>query len=201
MDNIGGSFLFKYEMDNIILYALKEGLTPAIIVVIYLLIVKLIDSKKEKANIKITNDLVAAINKISNFLDNITTNIIDKDRDKCRCAIRQAFLSSASTIIEFVTKTIINNHINTNRDNIINNVEHLVNAEYYNIYNSLSLYTIDGNKVNEYLKEEWIKEVEKDAIDIIFNEKLDKETKILTFNNRMTIKCQDFAVYVTNKAL
>lgn len=201
MDNIGGSFLFKYEMDNIILYALKEGLTPAIIVVIYLLIVKLIDSKREKANIKITNDLVAAINKISNFLDNITTNIIDKDRDKCRCAIRQTFLSSASTIIEFVTKTIINNHINTNRDNIINNVEHLVNAEYYNIYNSLSLYTIDGNKVNEYLKEEWIKEVEKDAIDIIFNEKLDKETKILTFNNRMTIKCQDFAVYVTNKAL
>lgn len=201
MDNIGGSFLFKYEMDNIILYALKEGLIPAIIVVIYLLIVKLIDSKREKANIKITNDLVAAINKISNFLDNITTNIIDKDRDKCHCAIRQAFLSSAFTIIEFVTKTIINNHINTNRDNIINNVEHLVNAEYYNIYNSLSLYTIDGNKVNEYLKEEWIKEVEKDAIDIIFNEKLDKETKILTFNNRMTIKCQDFAVYVTNKAL
>ena len=50
-------------------------------------------------------------------------------------------------------------------------------------------------------KEEWIKEIEKDAIDIIFNEKLDKETKILTFNNRMTIKCQDFAVYVTNKAL
>lgn len=201
MDNIGGSFLFKYEMDNIILYALKEGLTPAIIVVIYLLIVKLIDSKREKANIKITNDLVAAINKISNFLDNITTNIIDKDRDKCRCAIGQAFLSSASTITEFVTKTIIDNHININRDNIINNVKHLVNAEYYNIYNSLSLYTIDGNKVNEYLKEEWIKEVEKDAIDIIFNEKLDKETKILTFNNRMTIKCQDFAVYVTNKAL
>lgn len=201
MDNIGGSFLFKYEMDNIILYALKEGLTPAIIVVIYLLIVKLIDSKREKVNIKITNDLVAAINKISNFLDNITTNIIDKDRDKCHCAIRQAFLSSASTIIEFVTKTIINNRINTNRDNIINNVEHLVNAEYYNIYNSLSLYTIEGNKVSEYLKEEWIKEVEKDAIDIIFNEKLDKETKILTFNNRMTIKCQDFAAYVTNKAL
>ena len=54
-------------MDNIILYALKEGLTPAIIVVIYLLIVKLIDSKREKANIKITNELVSAINKISNL--------------------------------------------------------------------------------------------------------------------------------------
>mgnify|MGYP001080945643 CR=1 FL=1 len=52
MDNIGGSFLFKYEMDNIILYALKEGLTPAIVVVIYLLIVKLIDSKREKAILK-----------------------------------------------------------------------------------------------------------------------------------------------------
>ena len=189
------------NMDNIIIYALKEGLTPAIIVLIYLLVIKIIDAKREKASIKITNELVSAINKISNFLDNITDNILEKDRDKCRCAIKQAFFSSASVIIEFVSKTIINNHITINRDNIINNIEHLVNSEYYNISNSLSLYTIDGHKVNEFLKEEWISEIEKDVVDIIFDDKLDKETKIVTFNNRMTIKCQDFAIYVTNKAL
>lgn len=189
------------NMDNVIIYALKEGLTPAIIVLIYLLVIKIIDAKREKASIKITNELVSAINKISNFLDNITDNILEKDRDKCRCAIKQAFFSSASVIIEFVSKTIINNHITINRDNIINNIEHLVNSEYYNISNSLSLYTIDGHKVNEFLKEEWISEIEKDVVDIIFDDKLDKETKIVTFNNRMTIKCQDFAIYVTNKAL
>ena len=189
------------NMDNVIFYALKEGLTPAIIVLIYLLVIKIIDAKREKASIKITNELVSAINKISNFLDNITDNILEKDRDKCRCAIKQAFFSSASVIIEFVSKTIINNHITINRDNIINNIEHLVNSEYYNISNSLSLYTIDGHKVNEFLKEEWISEIEKDVVDIIFDDKLDKETKIVTFNNRMTIKCQDFAIYVTNKAL
>lgn len=189
------------NMDNVIIYALKEGLTPAIIVLIYLLVIKIIDAKREKASIKITNELVSAINKISNFLDNITDNILEKDRDKCRCAIKQAFFSSASVIIEFVSKTIINNHITINRDNIINNIEHLVNSEYYNISNSLSLYTIDGHKVNEFLKEEWISEIEKDVVDIIFDDKLNKETKIVTFNNRMTIKCQDFAIYVTNKAL
>ena len=189
------------NMDNVIIYALKEGLTPAIIVLIYLLVIKIIDAKREKASIKITNELVSAINKMSNFLDNITDNILEKDRDKCRCAIKQAFFSSASVIIEFVSKTIINNHITINRDNIINNIEHLVNSEYYNISNSLSLYTIDGHKVNEFLKEEWISEIEKDVVDIIFDDKLDKETKIVTFNNRMTIKCQDFAIYVTNKAL
>lgn len=189
------------NMDNVIIYALKEGLTPAIIVLIYLLVIKIIDAKREKASIKITNELVSAINKISNFLDNITDNILEKDRDKCRCAIKQAFFSSASVIIEFVSKTIINNHITINRDNIINNIEHLVNSEYYNISNSLSLYTIDGHKVNEFLKEEWISEIEKDVVDIIFDDKLDKETKIVTFNNRMAIKCQDFAIYVTNKAL
>lgn len=189
------------NMDNVIIYALKEGLTPAIIVLIYLLVIKIIDAKREKASIKITNELVSAINKISNFLDNITDNILEKDRDKCRCAIKQAFFSSASVIIEFVSKTIINNHITINRDNIINNIEHLVNSEYYNISNSLSLYTIDGHKVNEFLKEEWISEIEKDVVDIIFDDKLDKETKIVTFNNRITIKCQDFAIYVTNKAL
>lgn len=189
------------NMDNVIIYALKEGLTPAIIVLIYLLVIKIIDAKRGKASIKITNELVSAINKISNFLDNITDNILEKDRDKCRCAIKQAFFSSASVIIEFVSKTIINNHITINRDNIINNIEHLVNSEYYNISNSLSLYTIDGHKVNEFLKEEWISEIEKDIVDIIFDDKLDKETKIVTFNNRMIIKCQDFAIYVTNKAL
>lgn len=189
------------NMDNVIIYALKEGLTPAIIVLIYLLVIKIIDAKREKASIKITNELVSAINKISNFLDNITDNILEKDRDKCRCAIKQAFFSSASVIIEFVSKTIINNHITINRDNIINNIEHLVNSEYYNISNSLSLYTIDGHKVNEFLKEEWISEIKNDVVDIIFDDKLDKETKIVTFNNRMTIKCQDFAIYVTNKAL
>lgn len=189
------------NMDNVIIYALKEGLTPAIIVLIYLLVIKIIDAKREKASIKITNELVSAINKISIFLDNITDNILEKDRDKCRCAIKQAFFSSASVIIEFVSKTIINNHITINRDNIINNIEHLVNSEYYNISNSLSLYTIDGHKVNEFLKEEWISEIKNDVVDIIFDDKLDKETKIVTFNNRMTIKCQDFAIYVTNKAL
>jgi len=151
------------------------------------------NGNKEYGYITVLLNAFYDINKLFNVnrnsfypVPNVDSAIIKLDSKECNILNFEKFNKLIKNAFRFKRKTLKNN---------------LVDAEYYNIYNSLSLYTIDGNKVNEYLKEEWIKEIEKDAIDIIFNEKLDKETKILTFNNRMTIKCQDFAVYVTNKAL
>ena len=50
--------------------AISQGIAPAIVVAIYLIVIKIIDTKKEKNAIKITNELLEAISKISNFLDN-----------------------------------------------------------------------------------------------------------------------------------
>ena len=50
--------------------ALRQGIAPAIVVAIYLIITKIIDSRKENAQIKLSADLPKSINTISNFLIN-----------------------------------------------------------------------------------------------------------------------------------
>ena len=50
--------------------ALTQGITPAIVVAIYLIITKIIDAKKETAQSQISEKLVNSITTISNFLNN-----------------------------------------------------------------------------------------------------------------------------------
>lgn len=179
--------------------AISQGLTPAIIVALYLIVVKLIESKKEKNQIKITNELINAINKISSFLDNITENIINKDKEKCRVAIRNSFQASKMIIIEYVANTIARNNIEVNRNNIIENVRHLINSEFYKTCNDLSMYIIDGLRVNDIMKQEWINEVIEDIINSIYNHNLEKEQKIFTFVSKISIRFDDYVVYINNK--
>ena len=49
--------------------ALTQGITPAIVVAIYLIITKIIDAKKETAQSQISEKLVNSITTISNFLN------------------------------------------------------------------------------------------------------------------------------------
>ena len=42
--------------------ALRQGIAPAIVVAIYLIITKIIDSRKENAQIKLSADLTKSIN-------------------------------------------------------------------------------------------------------------------------------------------
>ena len=57
--------------------ALKQGIAPAIVVAIYLIVTKIIDSRKENAQAKLSSELVKSINTISTFIINLTKNIID----------------------------------------------------------------------------------------------------------------------------
>ena len=59
--------------------ALRQGIAPAMVVAIYLIITKIIDSRKENAQIKLSAELTKSINTISNFVISLTKNIIDKD--------------------------------------------------------------------------------------------------------------------------
>ena len=86
---------------DILQEALTQGITPAIIIAIYLVIVKIIDNKKESNQAKINSKLVDSISKIGDFIDSITKNIVDKDREKCKTAINDSFKSSAYSLIKF----------------------------------------------------------------------------------------------------
>lgn len=192
---------FIFKIMQLIQDALAQGIAPAIVVVIYLIIVKVLDNRKEKAQTKLNAEFTKSINAISNFLEKITHTIIDKDKEKCRIAIKDAFNSSAMALTTFVSRTIVNNNIDVNKDAILSNIHNLVSGEFYNIYFTLSLYQYDGIKASDNLDRKWIKEVEDDMISCIFNTNLSKEDRITSFYNKINIHVQSYVTYVINKSL
>lgn len=181
--------------------ALKQGIAPAIVVAIYLIIIKIIDNKKENVQIKISAELTQSINNISTFLTDITKNIVDKDKDKCKIAIEDAMFSSGMRIINFVSTTIVNNQVDLNRENVIANIHHLVNSEYYSVFSTLSLYKVNGVKASNYLNKDWMAVIEKDMTDSIFNSSLNKEARIISFSNKISIKFQSYITYIINNVI
>lgn len=179
--------------------AISQGIAPAIVVAIYLIVIKIIDTKKEKNAIKITNELLEAISKISNFLDNVINNIINKDKDKCKTAIKNSFESARMHITEYIVNVIAKNNISDNKDNIVDNIKTIINAEFYNTYNILSMYTINGINVATILKEQWKNDLIDNTIKLVYNSKLDKETKIFSYVSKLSISFENYIIYINNK--
>lgn len=192
---------FVYTHMDILFESIKQGLPSAIIIVVYLIIIKIIDAKRESDQTKLNANVVKSITNVSNFITDISKNIIDSNKDKCKIAIESSINASAMILMNFVSTTIINNHIETNKETIISNIKNLVNTEYYNIYSILSLYIINNKRVSDYLKKEWMDDVEKIIIDSIYNNKLNNEDKIFTFNNKINIKFQSYITYINNNIL
>lgn len=190
--------LFSLSKMELIKEALAQGITPAIVVAIYLIITKIIDNRKENIQIKLSTELTKSINAISSFLTDITKNIIEKDKDKCKAAIEDTMFSSAMRLINFVSTTIINNHIEANKENVIANIHNIVNTEFYSVYATLSLYKINGVKASDALNKDWMEIIEKDMFDIVYNSSLSKEDKILTFTNKINLKFQSYVTHMTN---
>ena len=181
--------------------ALKQGITPAAVVAIYLVITKIIDSRKERTQIKLTTELTKSINNISNFLTSFTKNIVDRERDKCRAAIEDSMYATAMRLNTFVSSTIINNHVDINKDGILVNIKSITNSEFYNMFSTLSMYEINGVRASEYLNKEWMDIIEQDIIDSIYNDILDRDDKILSFSNKITLKFQSYITYIVNNVV
>lgn len=195
-------------MKEIIESALNQGLSSLITISIFLLLYKWLDNKKKTESEKFVSSISDTLDEVSKsllqvstFITDITKNIIDKDKDKCKTAIDDAMLASAMRLTIFVTNTVINNHVQTNKDNILTNIHNIVNAEFYTVFSSLSLYKINGVKVSDNMKKDWMPSVEKSIIEIIFNNNLSKEDKISSFNNKINLKFQSYITYITNNTL
>lgn len=195
-------------MKEIIESALNQGLSSLITISIFLLLYKWLDNKKKTEREKFVSSISDTLDEVSKsllqvstFITDITKNIIDKDKDKCKTAIDDAMLASAMRLTIFVTNTVINNHIQTNKDNILANIHNIVNAEFYTVFSNLSLYKINGVKVSDNMKKDWMPSVEKSIIEIIFNDNLSKEDKISSFNNKINLKFQSYITYITNNTL
>lgn len=195
-------------MKEIIESALNQGLSSLITISIFLLLYKWLDNKKKTESEKFVSSISDTLDEVSKsllqvstFITDITKNIIDKDKDKCKTAIDDAMLASAMRLTMFVTNTVINNHVQTNKDNILANIHNIVNAEFYTVFSNLSLYKINGVKVSDNMKKDWMPSVEKSIIEIVFNNNLSKEDKISSFNNKINLKFQSYITYITNNTL
>lgn len=195
-------------MKEIIEFALNQGLSSLITISIFLLLYKWLDNKKKTESEKFVSSVSDTLDEVSKsllqvstFITDITKNIIDKDKDKCKTTIDDAMLASAMRLTIFVTNTVINNHVQTNKDNILANIHNIVNAEFYTVFSSLSLYKINGVKVSDNMKKDWMPSVEKSIIEIVFNDNLSKEDKISSFNNKINLKFQSYITYITNNTL
>lgn len=169
--------------------AFEQGLVPGIVIVIYLIVNKIIDSKKK--------DPLADIAKLLNI---VTKDIIDKDREKSKVVISIAIVNAASECAKFVASTIITNNVDVNRDQIEYNARHLVNSVYYDTYSKLNMYRGDEDYLSHYMKDEWKEDVYGDIINIIYNKHLDSNQRILAFNKRIDIRVNDYTAYIINKA-
>ena len=182
--------------------ALKQGIMPAIVVVIYLLIVKIIDNKKNNIQIRLNSELVNSIANISKFINTITKNTIEKDKEKCKIAIEDSFSSTSYSLTKFVIETLINNHIDINKESILSNVKNIANAEFYNIYATLNLYEINDVKVSEYLDKGWIEEIESAIVNSIYTtSNFSIEDKIFNFSNKIHLKFQSYNNYIINNVI
>lgn len=186
---------------EILFQALEQGITPALIVVFYLVITDIIKSRRERNQTKISSKTVEAITDIQTIVKEIYEKREAENREKCKIAIDNAFDSAAFNLINFMQRTLISNHLDVNKDTVLANIHNIANSEYYTVFQTLSLYSINNSRISDYIDSQWLKEIETDLVDSIYNPSLSREDKFMGYVNKTTIRFQTYTSYVQNKAL
>ena len=173
--------------------------------ILYTLIVQLIGYFKGKAKNKPLMEMAEAIKentenivKLNSFLDKTLQGAEKKKVRQCESAIDLAFRASSLRIVQEVSSIIAHNNIDKNKEFIIGNINKFVSNEYYKLYSALAIYEINDINVASRLKEEWIKEIADNLVDIIYNGQ-DAMTRITQVNNRLNVCVSEYSTYINNK--
>lgn len=188
-------------MEELLSTTLQGGIVPGIILAVYLIIVKIIDTKKEAQKSKMTQTLITSLENINNYIISTSENIIKNDKNKCEVVIKEGLDATRMRIMETLLTTLINNHIDINKDNITSNVKDLIKSEYYIQVHNFGMYVINGVNVSFNMKTEWISNVSEMIINTIFNEKLDMSRKLITINNRLKSMFNTYRTYLINNGI
>lgn len=167
----------------------SQGLVPGIILLVYLVINKLIDSRKKDP-----------LKDISKLLTIVTKDIIDRDKEKSINAIGVVIDAMLGKLYNYFVSTVINNNIYENREQVEYNCEHIVKSVFSEAYNTMNIYKGNNKYLNYYLDESWKVDLTKDILNIMYNDKLDNGKKIIAFGKRMEIRYTDYVAYITNNA-
>ena len=175
------------------------------IYVAYTLIVKIVDLFKAKDRNKPLIEMASAIKQVSEnvvklngVLDKAFQDAESKEQDKIKNVIVLGFDSFKVNISNICNSIIIHNNIDTNKDLIKQNIFRLVSTEYYKLYNVFSAYEINGVNISTKLKDEWIDDITKECLDIIYNGQ-DSLTRMSEISNRLDIIADEHSIFVNNK--
>lgn len=180
-------------------------LLSSCVFIIYTLIIKVIDMLKAKSRNKPIIEMATAIKdigsnviKLNNVLDKTFKDAEHKDYIRCKNAIRLAFEALKSRLNEDCIETIITNHIEENKEQIVENILKLVSTEYYKVYSILSNYEIDNVNVASQLDKRWIEQISNTIISVIYGKKSDI-SRILQLQHRLNIEIGKYETYIDNK--
>ena len=173
--------------------------------ILYTLIVQLIGYFKGKAKNKPLIEMAEAIKentenvvRLNGVLDKTLQGAEKKKVRQCESAIDLAFKASSLRIIQEAASIIAHNNIDKNKEFIVGNINKLVSNEYYRLYSALAIYEINDVNVASRLKEEWIKEIADNIVDIIYNGQ-DAMTRVTQINNRLNVCINEYSTYINNK--
>lgn len=173
--------------------------------ILYTLIVQLIGYFKGKEKNKPLIEMGEAIKentenivKLNGVLDKTLRAADKKKARQCESAIDLAFRASLLRIVQEVSSIVAHNNIDKNKEFIVGNINKFVSNEYYKLYSALAIYEINDINVASRLKEEWIKEVADNIVDIIYNGQ-DAMTRITQVNNRLNVCVNEYSTYINNK--
>ena len=173
--------------------------------ILYTLIVQLIGYFKGKAKNKPLIEMAEAIKentenivKLNSVLDKTLQGAEKKKVRQCESAIDLAFKASSLRIVQEASSIIAHNNIDKNKEFIVSNINKFVSTEYYRLYSALAIYEINDVNVASRLKEEWIKEIADNLVDIIYNGQ-DAMTRITQVNNRLNVCVNEYSTYINNK--
>lgn len=181
--------------------ALQYGLPSALVVLTYLVINRILDSKDRAKKIEVNNELVQCFNELNSYLRHITKDIVDSDNDKCLSAIRMSFSSMSWDLSEFANFTITRNNVAANKSSIEENINTVVDSVYAKSYNDLSLYSNGKESIADFLSPEWKTELKNDLNSIIFDTTKNKEDRIYEATRRVSIRTKQYYNFINNKFL
>lgn len=177
----------------------------SVVFITYTIIMRVFDYYKNKDKDKPLIEMSKAVKEVSNnviklntVLDKIIHDNSKKDLTKCKNTIELSFSSFENSMFQFCRDIIVHNNIDTNKNFIVGNISQKVNTEYYKIYAALSIYDIKEVVVATHLHSEWIDDITKNLINIIYNGQ-DKEARINQVANKLKLTTNAYSTQVCNK--
>jgi hypothetical protein len=173
--------------------------------IIYTLIIRLVDYFKAKDRNRPLIEMAEAIKEVSenvvrlnNVLDRTFKTAELKEETNIKNIVSLACDSWTLDVVNYCNDVIIHDNIENNKTSICNNLTKYIHTEYYKLYQLLSAYEINNINISTKLKEEWIEELAKECLNVIY-EGGDKINRISHVHTKVQVIITGYSVYILNK--